>query len=95
MSLCSLPVVEEFLLVECRPLDDKARCTRRETTGEDGQVANIDQSDVPGILRMEMWGIMMVEEHLDDDPKEAADLRHGRSRGVGRGIPPPVVFRSP
>jgi hypothetical protein len=38
---------------------------------------------------MEVRGIVIVEEHLDDDAKEPADLRHGRARAAGRerGLP--------
>jgi hypothetical protein len=28
---------------------------------------------------MEMWRVMLVEEHSDDDSEKPADLRHGLS----------------
>lgn len=95
MNQHSCLTVEEFLLVECRPLDDKAHCARRETTGEHGQVPDFDQSDVAGILGMEMWRIVVIKEHLDDNPEKAADLRHGQARALGWEISPLVVFPSP
>jgi len=61
---------------------------------EGGQVANVDQSQVAAILRMEMWGIVIIKEHLDDASEEAVDLRHGRTHGAGRGkrLPAPCLW---
>jgi len=75
--------------MEGRPLNHESRHARGQPAGEDGQVADIDQSKVAGVLGMEVRGIVIVEEHLDDDAKEAADLRHGRARAAGRdrGLP--------
>jgi hypothetical protein len=34
---------------------------------------------------MEMRRVVIVKEHLNDDSKETADLRHGRARGTRLG----------
>jgi hypothetical protein len=38
---------------------------------------------------MKVWRVVIVEEHLDDDAEETADLRHGWAGRVGRekGLP--------
>jgi len=38
---------------------------------------NIDQRKVTAVFRMKVRGVVIVEEHLDDDAEETADLRHG------------------
>jgi hypothetical protein len=40
---------------------------------------------------MEMGGIVIIKEHLDDDAEEAADLRHGRTRSARREKRPLVA----
>jgi hypothetical protein len=66
LNLRPLSVGEEFLLVDPRPLDHEADRPRRQTAGEDREGADIDQSKVTRIFRMEMWWIVVVEERLDD-----------------------------
>ncbi len=75
--------------MESRPLNYESYRTRRQVAGEDGQVANIDQRKIAAVLGMEVRRIVIVEEHLDDDAEEPADLRHGwvRAAGRGRGLP--------
>ena len=63
--------------MEGRPLDHESHRARWQPTGEDGQVADIDQSKGVAVLRMEVRRVVIVEEHLDDDVEETADLRHG------------------
>jgi hypothetical protein len=71
--------------VDCGPFNYESQHARRQVAREDGQVANFDQSNVATLLRMEMRWIVIIKEHLDDDPKETADLRHRRSHGAGLG----------
>jgi len=79
-----IPVSEEFLLMEGRPFNHESYHARRQPAGEDGEVADIKQRKVAAVFRMEVRRIVIVEEHLDDDAEEPADLRHGRARAAGR-----------
>jgi len=58
---------------------------------EGGQVADVDQSQVAAVLRMEMGRIVIIKEHLDDNAEETADLRYGRTRSARRGKRPLVA----
>ena len=81
--------------MEGRPLDYESHRARWQPTGEDGQVADIDQSKGAAVLRMEVRRVVIVEEHLDDDAEEPADLRHGLARGVAPGRRLPASCPSP
>ena len=86
----SLPVNEEFLLVDCGPFDHEPHRARRQATGEDGQVADLDQSNFAAVLGMKMGRIVIVKEYLDDDSEETADLRHAQDHGVRLEKHPPA-----
>lgn len=60
-----------------RPLDHKTRDARRQPSRKNCQSADIDQRKVAAVFRMEVRRVVIVKEHLDDDPEETADLRHG------------------
>ena len=62
---CPLPVGEKFMLMERRPLDHESHRARRQPTGEDGQVADIDQGKVAAVLGVEVRRVVIVKEHLD------------------------------
>jgi len=62
LSPCPTPVSEQFLLVDRRPFDHESYHSRRQSTGEDGQVANVDQSNVPAVLGMEMRRVVIIKE---------------------------------
>jgi len=65
-----IPVGEEFLAVECGPLDHESNHPGRQAAGEDGQIANIDQSNLATVFCVEMRRVMIVKEHLDDDAEK-------------------------
>jgi hypothetical protein len=44
-------------LVDCCPLDNEPHHARRQVAREGGQVADVDQSQVTAVLRMEMGGL--------------------------------------
>ena len=85
---CFIPVSDEFLLVERRPFDHKPCDTGWQATREDREVVNINQRNVSAVFRVEMWRIVVIEEHLNDDAKESTDLRHVKTRDATRGKRP-------
>src|SRR5689334_23142193 len=71
----TLPIVQQFWLVERRPFKDETKRGWRETSTNRARV------DVHGDLVFSMNGMkvrrtMFVEEHADDDAEEARELRH-------------------
>ena len=76
--LQSLPILEQFPLVDFRPCDDKARLPGRKIPADDFDVVNRKYPDTALVIGVEMgpmvWGASL-HEHPDYDPEEAADLR--------------------
>lgn len=52
-----------------------------QATAENGQGVDVDENLVIAVLGMEVGRVVVVVEDPDDDPVEAADLRHARSAG--------------
>jgi hypothetical protein len=66
--------------VQCGPFDYKAYYARRQVTGENREIADVDQSNVAALLGVKVWWGMIVEEHLDHDTEESAYFRHDLAR---------------
>jgi len=52
-----------------------------ETAAENGQRIDVDENLVFAVLGMEVGRVVVIVEDPDDDPVEAADLRHARWSG--------------
>jgi len=65
------------------------------TVQKHSQSANIDQRKVTAVLRMKVRRVVIVEEHLDDNAKETADLRHEWAGRVVREKCLPVSYPLP
>ena len=70
------PVSAQLVSVKHRPLQNEGERTPRQLSPEDVESVNADESLVLLIDRVEVRGLMIVEEHPDDDPEESAQLRH-------------------
>jgi hypothetical protein len=70
------PVLEKFILMLCRPFDYQAEHPGRKLPFQDAEGRYFDGRSLVSVPRMEMRGIMFVEEHRDDDSEEPAYFRH-------------------
>jgi len=75
--------------MESRPFKDHRQGTGWELALQHGDRVQADSGAVAGVVRVQVRGRMIVEEHPDHDAEEAADLRHGRDGCVVRekGLP--------
>ena len=74
--LCPLPIVEQLIPVERRPLDYQSERPRRQMSRECRECLNFDERLIIPVDRMEMWWTMVIEEHLDHNSEEPGNLRH-------------------
>jgi hypothetical protein len=72
----SAPVLFEFLLMELSPGEDEAELPATQAAIDDLEVVDPDLGFAFGVARVEMWEAMIIEEHRDGDPEEAAYRRH-------------------
>lgn len=83
------PGCSQFILVQSRPLCDKAQRLRGKPTCESGKCFDTDESLHAGILRVKMRWCVVGKVHLDDDPVESTQFRHRQARAStwGRSLP--------
>ena len=70
------PVFEQLLLVDGSPLDNHSECTRRDFALNNGQIIDINQAFIITILCMEVWWVVIIKVHGNDDPEKSTNLRH-------------------
>jgi hypothetical protein len=74
----SAPVLFEFFLMKLSPGEDESELSSSEIAIDDLKVVDADLGFSFGVTRVEMREAMVIEEHRDRDPEEAAYRRHGR-----------------
>jgi hypothetical protein len=94
------PVLFEFILMKLGPGENEAELPATQVAVDDLEVVDPDLGFAFGMARMEMGEAMIVEEHRDRDPKEAAYGRHefimaGATAGRFLGISVRVSFSNP
>ena len=70
----TLPVFHQF--GDVAPLQYVRQCPPRETTPQNRPIVYPDGCLVVAVGRVEVRRIVILVEHADHDPQEAADLRH-------------------
>src|SRR2546426_1719833 len=80
-AACPLPRGQQFALMQGGPFCHHSQGASWETTTENGQRIDVDENLVLAVLGMEVGRVVVVVEDPDDDPVEAADLRHARRSG--------------
>jgi hypothetical protein len=73
----SAPVLFEFFLMELGPCENEAELPPTQVAVDDLEVVDPDLGFAFSVTRMEMREAVIIEEHCDRDPEEAAYRRHG------------------
>jgi hypothetical protein len=73
----STPILFQFFLVELCPGEDESQLAATEVAVHHLQVVDSDLGFSFRMASMEVGEAVIVEEHDDGDPKEAADRWHG------------------
>jgi len=76
--LSAFPIGQKFGLMKRGPFDDQSKCPCWQMAGKHAQGLDFDQHFLFSVTGVEMRRIVLVKEHLDHNPEEASDLRHGR-----------------
>ena len=72
----SLPILQQFLLVERGPLDDKSECSGRKSTGKERQSIHVNECLLASVESMEVRRIVVIPVHLDHNAKKPGYFRH-------------------
>jgi hypothetical protein len=72
----SAPVLFEFFLMELGPGENEAELPATQVAVDDLEVVDPDLGFTFSVTGMEMREAVIVEEHRDRDPEEAAYRRH-------------------
>ena len=80
---CENPIVHELGAMQSRPFHDEPERARRQVTAVKAKSSDLEHGLVLAIVRMEVWGNMVIEVHLDHDPEEPGDLGHAAPRESG------------
>jgi hypothetical protein len=67
----------KFILMKLGPGENEAELPATQVAVDDLEVVDPDLGFAFGMTRVEMWEAMIIEEHRDRDPEEAAYRRHG------------------
>jgi hypothetical protein len=81
----STPVLFQFFLVELSPSEDEAELAAAQVAVDHLEIVDADLRFSFSMAGMEMREAMVVEEHRDRDPIEAANRWHEPHHGVGIG----------
>lgn len=75
-----IPVLHQVRLMKGRPFYHKTESSRGKSSREKRKTLDIDQAHLIPVIGMEMRRVVVVPEHLDGNPKESGNLRHGSVR---------------
>jgi hypothetical protein len=73
-----MPVLFQFFLMELSPSEDEAELSAAKVAVDDLEIVDADLRFSFGMAGVEMREAMIVEEHCDRNPEEAAYRRHER-----------------
>ena len=78
MEVLGIPHFDQILLVEFRPFADKLPAPFWQCSFDDVQILKLHDGHVLGVFDMDVARRMLPadEEHANNDPVKAADLRH-------------------
>jgi hypothetical protein len=71
-----LPVVEQFLLVNCRPFDHQSQNPGRQRSFQYGQTRNSNNCLLIAVPDVKMRGCVVVVKHGNHNSEKPTDFRH-------------------
>src|SRR5512145_2021065 len=80
---CSIPILQEFVLVLARPLNNHPESTGGKLALKQAKSTNIDNDLVTAIPCMKVRRIMFIIEHGNHNPIKSANLRHSNLARTG------------